>query len=67
MNHHRKILLEYESLKAKKFLAEQVVLKAKKDFKNNPIDQKRFRLQDAIGRLNRVAKKVWCHEFKLKC
>ena len=34
MNHHRKAFLEYESLKAGKFLAEQVVLKAKKDFKN---------------------------------
>jgi len=67
MNHHRKAFLEYESLKAGKFLAEQVVLKAKKDFKNDPTNQKRFRLQDAIGRLNCVSKKVWCHEFKLKC
>jgi hypothetical protein len=49
-----------------KEVARLAVLKAKKDFKEDPINSKRFRLQDAIGRLHRISKKVWCHKFKLK-
>ena len=66
MNHHKDITLRHETLKAMNEVAKLAVHKAKKDFKNDPIDPKRFRLQDAIGRLHRISKKVWCHEFKLK-
>ena len=66
MNHHKNIILQHETLKAMKEVARLAVLKAKRDFKDNPIDSKRFRLQDAVGRLHRATKKVWCHEFKLK-
>lgn len=66
MNHHSQTLLRHETLKAMKEVAKLVVLKSKKDFKENPTDAKRFQLQNALGRLHRVSKKVWCHEFKLK-
>ena len=66
MNHQSKIMLRHETLKAMKEVARLVVLKSKKEFKEDPTDEKRFRLQDAIGRFHRADKKVWCHEFKLK-
>ena len=66
MNQHKNIILRHETLKAMKEVARLAVLKAKKDFKEDPMDSKRFKFQDAVGRLHRVTKKVWCHEFKLK-
>ena len=66
MNQHKNIILEHETLKAMEEVARLAVLKAKKDFKEDPTNSKRFRLQDAIGRLHRISKKVWCHKFKLK-
>jgi len=66
MNHHSNIMLRHETLKAMKEVARLVVLKSKKEFKEDPTDEKRFRLQDAIGRFHRADKKVWCHEIKLK-
>ena len=66
MNHHSEIMLRHETLKAMKEVARLAVLKSKKEFKEDPTDEKRFRLQDAIGRFHRADKKVWCHEFKLK-
>tara|TARA_R110001592_G_scaffold166831_1_gene402058 strand:- start:1549 stop:1755 length:207 start_codon:yes stop_codon:yes gene_type:complete len=63
MNYHQRAYADYETSKAAEVLAKLVVNKARKEFKQDPKnDKKRFRLQDAIGRSNRASKIVWCKQ-----
>ena len=60
MNTHQKQFYQFKTAQAATAIAKLAYDKAKKELKTDHTnDKKRFKLQDAIGRLNRTEKSVW--------
>ena len=60
MNAHQKQHFQFKTAQAAVVIAKLVHNKTKAEWKNDHTnDQKRFRFQDAVGRLNQAEKSVW--------